>query len=65
VAGRSKVLTVFARYNTEIVGWNPIGGMDVCVCLFFVCVVLNVGSGFASADPPSKESYRLRIGLVN
>jgi hypothetical protein len=30
------ISTVFARSNTEIVGSNPTGGMDVCVCS--VCV---------------------------
>jgi hypothetical protein len=29
---RSKARTVFARSNTEIVGSNPTGSMDVCVC---------------------------------
>jgi hypothetical protein len=62
VAARSKVWTVFARLNTGIVGSNPTLGMDVYVCLFCVCVVLRVGSGLRRADPPSKESYRLRIG---
>jgi hypothetical protein len=32
----------------------------VSVC---VCVVLYVGSGFARADLPSKESYRLCMKL--
>jgi hypothetical protein len=36
VAAQSKARTVFARSNTEIVGSNSIGGMDVCVCS--VCV---------------------------
>jgi hypothetical protein len=36
VAVRSKALTVFARSNTEIMGSNPTGDMDVCVCS--VCV---------------------------
>jgi hypothetical protein len=39
VAGRPKARTVFARSNTEIVGSNPTGGMDVCVlCAFTVCL---------------------------
>jgi hypothetical protein len=42
VAALSKA-RVFARSNTKIVGSNPIGGMDVRVCLFCVCVVLCVG----------------------
>jgi hypothetical protein len=36
LAARSKARTAFARSNTEIVGSNPTGGMDVCVC--FACV---------------------------
>jgi hypothetical protein len=39
---------VFARSNTGIVGSNPTQVMDVCVCLFCVCVVLYVGSGVAT-----------------
>jgi hypothetical protein len=34
--------------NTWIVGSNPTRGMDICVCLFCVCVVLCVGSGVAT-----------------
>jgi hypothetical protein len=25
--------------NTEIVGWNPTGGMDVCVCVLYAFIV--------------------------
>jgi hypothetical protein len=32
VAARSNARTVFASSNTEIVGSNPTGGMDVCMC---------------------------------
>jgi hypothetical protein len=39
---------LFAPSNTGIVGSNPTQGMDVCVRLFFVCVVLCVGSGLAT-----------------
>jgi hypothetical protein len=38
VAARSSVCNVFACSNTEIVGSNPIQGMDVCLRLFCVCV---------------------------
>jgi hypothetical protein len=31
-----------------VMGSNPTRGMDVCVCLFCVCVVLCVGSGLAT-----------------
>jgi hypothetical protein len=31
----------FARLNTGIVGSNPARGMDVCLRLFCVCVVLG------------------------
>jgi hypothetical protein len=55
VAARSMAWIVFARSNAGIVGSNPTKGMDVCLCLFCVCV----GSDLQWADPPSKESYRL------
>jgi hypothetical protein len=42
--------------NAGIVDSNPNQGMDICVRLF--CVVLCV-----RADPSSKETYRLCIGL--
>jgi hypothetical protein len=40
-----KTWTVFARSNTENVGWNPTPDMDVCLFLFCVCVL---GSGLAA-----------------
>jgi hypothetical protein len=40
LAARSKARNVFARLNTGIVGSNPARGMDVCLPLFCVCVVL-------------------------
>jgi hypothetical protein len=48
VAARSKARTVFVHSNAGIVGSNPTQGMDVCVSLFCVCVVLCVGSGLAT-----------------
>jgi hypothetical protein len=44
-----------------IVGSNPTRGMDVCVRLFCVCVVLCVGRGLVTGSPRAKESYRLCI----
>jgi hypothetical protein len=41
VAARSKVRTVFFRLNTEIVGSNPIQGMDVCIA-FILCLCCPV-----------------------
>jgi hypothetical protein len=38
----SKAWTVFARLNAGIVRSNPTWGMDACVHLFCVCVVLCV-----------------------
>jgi hypothetical protein len=35
------------RSNAGTVGSNPIQGMDVCVHLFCLCVLLCVGSGLA------------------
>jgi hypothetical protein len=52
VAARSKAQTVFARSNTGIGGANPTWGMDVCVRLFCVCVVLCVGSGLTTGSSP-------------
>jgi hypothetical protein len=46
-----------------IVGPNPTQGLDVCMRLFCVCLVLCAGSGLRRADPPSNDSYRLCIGL--
>jgi hypothetical protein len=43
VGARSK-----ARSNAGIVGSNHTQGMDVCVRLFCVCVVLCVGGGLAT-----------------
>jgi hypothetical protein len=34
--------------NSGIMGLNPTQGMDVCVCLFCVCVILCVGRGLAT-----------------
>jgi hypothetical protein len=49
VAARSKAWNVFARSNTGIVCSNPTEGMDVCVCLFCVCVLLFVSCGLATS----------------
>jgi hypothetical protein len=58
VTERSKERSVFARLNTEIMGWNLIRGMDICVSSVFVL------SGVGRADPPSKESYKLSIRFI-
>jgi hypothetical protein len=39
---------VFARSNARIVGSKPTQGMDVCVRLSCVCVVLRGESGLAT-----------------
>jgi hypothetical protein len=62
VSARSEA--VFARSETEIVGSNRNIGLDVCVCLFCVCVVLCVGSGLATGRSPVQgvlpSVYRIR-----
>jgi hypothetical protein len=63
-------ITVAARYkarsNSGIVGPNPTRGMGVCVRLFSVFVLFCVWvAALRRADPSSKESYRLCIGLRN
>jgi hypothetical protein len=55
VAARSKAWTIFARSNAGILGSNPAQGMDVCVRLFCVCVVLCAGSGLTTGWPPVLE----------
>jgi hypothetical protein len=57
-ASRSQARSGFARSDTEIVGSNPTGAVDVCVRSFCVRVAAS-----RRADPPPKESYRLCIGL--
>jgi hypothetical protein len=48
VAATSKAWTVFARSSAGILGSNSTQAMGVCVCVYFVCVVLCVGSGLAT-----------------
>jgi hypothetical protein len=64
VAAPSTAWIVFARSNTGIAGSNPTRGMDICVRLFCVCVVLCVGSGLATGWHPVQEVlpnvYRLK-----
>jgi hypothetical protein len=36
MVAQSKMWTVFALWDTGVVGSNPTGGMDVCVTLFCV-----------------------------
>jgi hypothetical protein len=43
-----KYSAVFARSKSGILGSNPTRGMDVCVRLFHVCIVLCVCSGLAT-----------------
>jgi hypothetical protein len=52
VAARSKAWTVFSISNTGIVGSNPTQGMDVCLRLFCLYVVLCVGKGLARGWSP-------------
>jgi hypothetical protein len=50
-----------SRSKAGTVGSNTTRGMDVCVHLFYVSVVLVSLAALRLADPPSKESYRLYI----
>jgi hypothetical protein len=63
VCGRHKSSTVFARSNAGVVGSNPTRGMNVCVR--FSVFVLCVRRGLTTGWSPSRESYRLCIGLRN
>jgi hypothetical protein len=53
---RLKARTVFASSNTEIVDSKPLRGIDVCVRLSCVCVVLCVGSGLSMGWSPRPRS---------
>jgi hypothetical protein len=55
VATWSEAWTVLAHSNAGIVGSNPTQGMDVCVRLFWVSVVLHVGSGLVARRFPVQE----------
>jgi hypothetical protein len=48
ISKTTKGLSVSARSNAGVVGSNPTQGMDICVCVYSVCVVLCVGSGLAT-----------------
>jgi hypothetical protein len=49
MAAQSKAwIMTFSRSNAGILDSNPTQGMDMCVLLFCVCVVLCVGSGLAT-----------------
>jgi hypothetical protein len=64
-AARSKAWTIFARSNNGVVGSNSTRGMDVCVLLFYVCVVLCIGRGLATGWSPSQGVLPTCIGLRN
>jgi hypothetical protein len=51
--------------NIGIIISNPIRGMNLCVCLFSICVVLWVGSSVATGWTLSKGSYWMCIRLRN
>jgi hypothetical protein len=55
MAALSKAWTVFARSKAGIADSNPSQGMDVCMLLSCVCVVLCVGSGLATGWSPVKR----------
>jgi hypothetical protein len=52
VAARSEARNVIARSNAGIVFSNLTQGMDVCVRLFCVCVILCVGRGLGMGRSP-------------
>jgi hypothetical protein len=53
-AAQCKAWTVCARSNSGIVSSDPTQGMDVCLSLFCVCVVLCVGRGLATDWSPTQ-----------
>jgi hypothetical protein len=61
VAARYKAWNVFSRSNTGIVFSNPTRGIDVCLSLFCVCVVLWRSWPCGRADHPASEFYQMSI----
>jgi hypothetical protein len=64
VAARSKTWTDVASSNTGIVDLNPTQGMDVCVHLFYVCVVLCVGSGHGTGPITRPKSPVICVKIL-
>jgi hypothetical protein len=52
VAARSKEWAAFSRSNPGFMGSNPTPGLDVCVRLFYVCVVPSVDRGLTTDWSP-------------
>jgi hypothetical protein len=57
VVAQSKARTVFVRSNTEIVGSNPTGDMDVCVfCVRLLCLLrVEAGKNTSTVIPASRK----------
>jgi hypothetical protein len=66
VAARSKAWIVFATLKTGVVGLNPIQGMAVSVCVYYVFMLscLQIAD-LRRAVQPAKKSYPLCIELIN
>jgi hypothetical protein len=60
LAARSKAWTFLAHSNTEIVGSNPNQGMDVCVCVYSVCVRYRPCDGLIPRPRNPTDSLKLR-----
>jgi hypothetical protein len=60
MATLSTAWTIFARSNTGIVGSNPTQSMDICVRLFFICIVLCVGSCWSSVQGVPPTVYKIK-----
>jgi hypothetical protein len=60
----SRAWTVFASYNVGVVGSNPTRGKYACIRWFYLCCpVCSQRPALIGADPPSKQSCWLYIGL--
>jgi hypothetical protein len=62
MAARSKARTVFARSNTEIMGSNPTGGMDVCVLRAFILCLPRVEADKNTSTTISASRKRRQKG---
>jgi hypothetical protein len=50
-------------FDTEIVGWNPSHGMDICRRVSVLCC--PVGRGLSTDDHSSKQVYQICIKICS
>jgi hypothetical protein len=60
----SKAWTVLSRSNAGVVGSKPTRGIDICACVYPICISLRVGSGltmsWSSVQEVLQTVYRIK-----